>query len=218
VEWTYLWLFRHRLRFPNALVLRPVGTAIIWLANAVRIAAPVAIGPAGWQAVAEGGFHSQAGWPAFNAVALGLMFVSDRIGFIRAAGSAADSATPAEVGPAAAHTNPAAYRGYLTPRLQAAAFAEVPLGRFSWPSFFSSSVLVGALHGRSWLPGIQADLLFARALYRRGLRGDAVIAHATANGLIAVCGITGFSPFDWRVPVSPGTAWSVPGLIKGAKT
>ena len=49
VEWTYLWLFRHRLRFPHALVLRPVGTAIIWLANAVRIAAPVAIGPAGWR-------------------------------------------------------------------------------------------------------------------------------------------------------------------------
>jgi hypothetical protein len=35
---------------------------------------------------------------------------------------------------------------------------------------------------------------FALALYRRGHLGDVVIAYATANALIALCGLTGF-PF-----------------------
>ena len=83
-----------------------------------------------------------------------------------------------------------AFRGYLTRRLQAANFAEVPLGQFSWLSFVGSSVLFGALHGKYWLPGTMAGMLFALALYRRRRLGDAVIAHATVNALIAVYGIT----------------------------
>src|SRR5262249_15795068 len=40
-----------------------------------------------------------------------------------------------------------AFRGYLTRRLQAASFTDVPLGRFTWFSFVVSSVLFGLLHG-----------------------------------------------------------------------
>jgi exosortase/archaeosortase family protein len=69
----YLWYGRRGLRFPQAFLLLPLGTALIWLANAVRIAALIALGSWGWPAVALGGFHSQAGWLAFNAVALGLV-------------------------------------------------------------------------------------------------------------------------------------------------
>ncbi len=77
----YLWLFRAELRFPQALLLWPLGVAVLWLSNAVRIAALIAIGTAGWPEVALGGFHSQAGWLAFNAVALGLAVVARRMRF-----------------------------------------------------------------------------------------------------------------------------------------
>ena len=67
----WLCLFRKECRFPQALLLIPAGVAIIYLLNAVRIAALILIGNAGAPEIATGGFHSQAGWIAFNVVALG---------------------------------------------------------------------------------------------------------------------------------------------------
>lgn len=72
----YLWFCRGELRFPFALVLLPVGLAASFALNAVRIAALIAIGAWGAPQTASDGFHSQAGWLAFNAVALGLIVVS----------------------------------------------------------------------------------------------------------------------------------------------
>lgn len=69
----YLWLFRRDLRFPAALLLLPIGAVTIWVINAIRIVALIAIGAAGWPDVATGGFHSQAGWIAFNLIALGFV-------------------------------------------------------------------------------------------------------------------------------------------------
>ncbi len=60
-----------------------------------------------------------------------------------------------------------AFRGFLTRRLIAAEFTDIPPGRSSWPSFLISSALFGALHGR-WLAGTLAGMLYAGALYRRG--------------------------------------------------
>jgi CAAX prenyl protease-like protein len=78
-----------------------------------------------------------------------------------------------------------AFRGYLTRRLIAEEFDSVPMGQFSWFAFLVSSVIFGLLHGR-WLAGTLAGMLFAWALYRRGRLTDAVLAHATANGLITI--------------------------------
>src|SRR5262249_58040956 len=75
----YLWLFRDRLRFPQAFLLLPLGTLVIWLLNAVRIAALILIGTWGSRQVALGGFHSQAGWLAFNLAALALVFLTQRM-------------------------------------------------------------------------------------------------------------------------------------------
>jgi exosortase E/protease (VPEID-CTERM system) len=75
----YLWLFRGRLRFPHALLLLPVGIVTIWLANAVRIAALVAVGTSISPAIAVQGFHSQAGWIAFTTIALGMIFVAHKL-------------------------------------------------------------------------------------------------------------------------------------------
>jgi len=46
--------------------------------NALRIAILMLIGNAGFPDVAAYGFHSQAGWIAFNSVACGLAFLSRR--------------------------------------------------------------------------------------------------------------------------------------------
>ncbi len=79
----YFWVFRSELRFPNALLLLPVGIAAIWLLNAARIAALVSIGAHLSPSVAADGFHSQAGWIAFLLVTVGLMAISHRSSYFR---------------------------------------------------------------------------------------------------------------------------------------
>lgn len=75
----YLWMFRQELRFPAALFLLPLGAITIWIVNALRIVALIAIGSSGWPGVAAGGFHSEAGWIAFNATALGFVALGGRL-------------------------------------------------------------------------------------------------------------------------------------------
>ena len=72
-----LW-FRSEYVFPRALVLIPASIVAIFALNVVRIAVLILIGDAGFPDVAQYGFHSQAGWIAFNAVACGLVLVSRR--------------------------------------------------------------------------------------------------------------------------------------------
>lgn len=92
----WLWVSRRRRRWPASLFLVPAGLAAVWMANAVRIAALVIVGHSWSPAVAEGGFHSQAGWLAFNFVALGLVAVAGRTSwFVRAESTAGPSSWPA---------------------------------------------------------------------------------------------------------------------------
>jgi exosortase E/protease (VPEID-CTERM system) len=87
------WLiyFRRDYIFPRALLLIPAGVVAIYALNVVRIAALVLIGNAGHPDVAVYGFHSQAGWIAFNAVACGLVFLSRRSTWLnRSAARSAD--------------------------------------------------------------------------------------------------------------------------------
>jgi exosortase E/protease (VPEID-CTERM system) len=284
----YLWLYRADLRFPAALLLLPLAAVIIWLANSVRITALLALGTWVSKDVALGGFHSQAGWLAFNAVALGTIVLVQRSRFFSrrpveagarnetapylvplmvlvatlmvtgalAAGfdwlypvrvvtaglvlwyfwpryaelrwswswsavgigvavfvlwvalepaappGAADafSAGLAGLGPWGAAAwllfrvagsvvviplvEELAFRGYLTRRLIAADFRDVPVGEFRWFSFLVSSALFGALHGR-WVAGVLAGMLYALAAWRRRELSDAVVAHGTTNALLA---------------------------------
>ena len=290
----YLILFRHQLRFPNALLLLPLGAVAIWLANIVRIFALIEVGTRISRETALSGFHSQAGWIAFNAVALGLVALARYSPFFQTS-RAQDPAMPVHAGPsreavflgpfvaivatlmitAAFSTTgndplyplrlvavalplwlfrreyaaldwsvrwqsiaigafvyllwigrslaglwatgevgshslnlPAqlaavwviahvigsvitvplaeelAFRGFLTRRLISAEFDAIPAGRFTWFSFLLSSVAFGLLH-QHWPEGIAAGMLYAIAYYQRGSIGDAVVAHATTNGLLA---------------------------------
>ena len=292
----YLWFDRKTLRFPHVLWLLPLGTVVMWLANAVRIAALVAIGTWVSRDVAVGGFHSQAGWLVFVGIALGTVVLTGRCRWFTSAD--VEPLAPSRSNPVAPYLAPflaivamtmvtgacshpggfdwfyplrvlaavvvlwlfrrayleldwswswpaaamgvlaaavwliaasirgepvpttawpsqlaqlpmplaaawfffravgyvvtvpvaeeLAFRGYLTRRLIRADFEAVPLGQFSWLAFLVSSALFGALHGQNWLAGCVTGMLFAIALYRRGRIGDAIVAHATTNGLLAV--------------------------------
>jgi exosortase E/protease (VPEID-CTERM system) len=78
-----------------------------------------------------------------------------------------------------------AFRGYLMRKLVAENFERVGFKQFTWLSFSVSSVLFGLLHER-WIAGTLAGMGYALILYRRGQFSDAVVAHATTNGLIAI--------------------------------
>lgn len=77
----YLWIFRDRFRLSHVWLLLPIGAVAIWLANVVRIVALILVGTYLSAEVAVSGFHSQAGWIAFNAVTLGLIAVASKCPF-----------------------------------------------------------------------------------------------------------------------------------------
>jgi exosortase E/protease (VPEID-CTERM system) len=289
----YLFAFRKDLRFPAALVLLPIGAVAIWLLNAARVVALIAIGTSGWRDVALGGFHSQAGWIVFNALCLTFVALINRGGYFTKVSHAVveehhreQDSTAAYLGPfvtllavamvtgafaagfdflyplrlvavaavlwgcravyrtiewrpsmvsvaigtltfilwmamlpadvaakdgwptalqgmssagaalwlglrvigyvlVAPLAEELAFRGYAARRLIGSDIDRVPVGAFSWPSFLGSSALFGALHGQLWLQGTIAGMAFAGALYRRRSLGDAVVAHAMTNGLVA---------------------------------
>ena len=286
------WLvcFRREYIFPQALILIPCGLLLIFALNVLRIAVLVLIGDSGHPEVARYGFHSQAGWIAFNIAACGIAVASRRIGWLnRMAASSAEANTdnPTAVyllpllailtagilaralsggfdawdslrlvagavtllvwwpkskmlswrfswrGPLAGtlafalwilagkvflphSTMPAtliaapdwarygwivarvatsvlvvpiaeelAYRGYLLRRIVAADFEAVSFRAVgAWPLLLSSMAF-GLAHGSMWLPGIAAGAIYGAVLIRTQRIGEAVVAHATTNGLLA---------------------------------
>ena len=79
-----LWVFRHDLRFPRALALLPLGIALVWIANAVRILLLIVVGTIGYPNLALGGFHSIAGWAFFLIIGLGILFIARRMPYFSA--------------------------------------------------------------------------------------------------------------------------------------
>ena len=79
-----------------------------------------------------------------------------------------------------------AFRGFLLRRLVSADFESVAWRAFHWLPFLISSIAFGVLHGERWLAGTLAGMIYALVLMRRGRIGEAVIAHATTNALLAL--------------------------------
>ncbi len=102
----FFWCFRHEFRFPHAFLLLPAAVATIWVVNALRIAALVAVGSSVSRETAVGGFHSQAGWIAFNAVALAFVAVAWRIAWFRNQPDRSESATLLVTNPTAPYLIP----------------------------------------------------------------------------------------------------------------
>ncbi len=114
----WLLYFRREYLFPRALMLIPAGLILIFGLNVVRIAALMAIGNAGFPSVAVYGFHSQAGWIAFNVAAGGIAYTTRRSSWLSRSGSAPvgpSTATATTTAIAIATENPTA--AYLLPFL-----------------------------------------------------------------------------------------------------
>jgi exosortase E/protease (VPEID-CTERM system) len=75
----YMALFRRDIAFPAAFLLFPIGIALSWMLNVIRIAVLLAIGIEGAPDLAVGGFHSRAGWLAFTILAFALIFAARQI-------------------------------------------------------------------------------------------------------------------------------------------
>ena len=135
----YLWAFRDALRFPRALLLIPVATVAVWLANVVRIVALVLIGSWGWETLALGGFHRYVGALLFSAIALSIAYLAHRSPLLST--EAADSEPAAPAG---------ATTAYLSPMLAILAAALVT-GAFSVSEFdYAYPVRVLAAGGCLW--------------------------------------------------------------------
>jgi exosortase E/protease (VPEID-CTERM system) len=307
----WLGYFRREFRFPHALLLVPAGMLVIWLSNALRITALILIGVAGAPKVAAGGFHSQAGWIAFNCVALSFAIVTRQMPWFTArsltagrpqqstktsathnptaaylmpflailaaamicraasggfewlyplrflaaaavlwffrskyseldwgfggfsvlagcavfgiwlgldlmaganqassiAGGLASLPSPARVAwlvfrtAAAVITVPIAeelaFRGFLIRRLSSADFESLSPRHYTYVAILVSSLAFGLLHGDRWLAGTLAGLIYAAAFLRRGRIGDAVVAHATTNALLAAWVLVGSKWYLW---------------------
>lgn len=302
----WLWFMRREFRFPHALLLIPAGMSVMWLANAVRITALVLIGVAGAPEVAVGGFHSQAGWIAFNCVALSLAALSHRLPWVTRNAPAQPQVRSASHNPTTAYLMPfllilsvgmisravsggfewlyplrflaaaialwyfrskyveldwkfgwaaalngvavfaiwigldlllgshsdngiasglasipapariawlvfraaaacitvpiaeeLAFRCFLIRRLISADFETLDPRQYTLISVLISSVAFGLLHGDRWLAGTLAGLFYAAAFLRRGRIGDAVVAHATTNGLLTAWVLLGGKWYLW---------------------
>ena len=79
------WLFyaRRELRLQRAVWLVPVALGLMWVLNLVRISVLIALGDAGHADLALNGFHSEAGWIFFNAVAIGFLIAAQKIAWLR---------------------------------------------------------------------------------------------------------------------------------------
>lgn len=122
----WLWFFRRECRFPQALLLVPAGLLTIWIMNALRITVLILIGSVGAPDVAEGGFHSQAGWIAFNAVALGFALTVRRLRWVTVSGQ---EQTHEE---GSARTPVAAYLLPFLAILASAMISRAASGNFEW--------------------------------------------------------------------------------------
>jgi len=140
----WLWYFRRESRFPQALLLIPCALACVWMLNILRICALVMIGNAGAPEVAMVGFHSQAGWIAFTAVAFAFSMATRKLSWVRRIPS---SATADDSPPIAEDTSESpATRSYLLPFLAilAASFlSKAASGHFErlYPLRFVAAVI-----------------------------------------------------------------------------
>lgn len=75
----YLYIHKHEFKFPQSLLLFPIGAILIWLLNVLRIVLLILIGEHWSPEVAIGGFHSQAGWLTFILASLAMLWLASSV-------------------------------------------------------------------------------------------------------------------------------------------
>lgn len=78
----YLWLKRHELKFPQALLVLPLGVVLAYYANILRLVLLIALGTEVSPDIAMKGFHSQAGWISFTVLSIAMIYLIERSGYL----------------------------------------------------------------------------------------------------------------------------------------
>lgn len=166
----YFYAFRESLRFPNVWVLLPIGFALSWLLNVVRIATLFVLGASGHPELAVQGFHSHAGWLMFSILALAIIGVSTNAPWFQKNQTPVSDASPLSADWAAARIIPfAAFMGaalllstftlvpdlwygvkVLTMFFALAAYLPLYRSRFAW-QLDVFSIVVGISIGVLWI-------------------------------------------------------------------
>jgi exosortase E/protease (VPEID-CTERM system) len=155
----WLWLFRRDFRFPRALLVIPVGIVVLYLLNALRIAALILIGSAGAPEIAVHGFHSQAGWIAFNGVAVCLLIAAPRVRWLLVEGSSAS----VPLSPSRSGDPNSAYLMPLLTILVAAMLSRAASAQFEWLyplRFFAAAAILWRYRSVYRSPGQRLDWSF----------------------------------------------------------
>lgn len=196
----WLLYFRREYVFPRSLLLIPAGALLIFGLNVLRIAALVLIGHYGSREVAVYGFHSQAGWFAFNLAAGGVVLVSRRSPWLNRA------AVPA----AAGSRNPTA--AYLLPFLAILAAGIVARAVSSgFETFYALRLAAAAWMLRRYWPQ------FAALDWRISLRGPLAGVAVFALWMLAARLLT--APGSMPAPLADMTpAWRLLWLAGRAAT
>lgn len=84
-----------------------------------------------------------------------------------------------------------AFRAFLIRRLISPQFELLPARRYTLLAVVVSSAAFGLMHGNRWGVGVIAGVLYAVVYLRRGRIGDAVVAHAVTNALVAMMVLLG---------------------------
>ncbi len=143
-----VWLIyaRRELRLGRALLLIPVALGLMWALNLFRLVALIAIGDAGHPEIATQGFHSEAGWIAFNLVSLGFLFTAQNIQWFRATGLPAAVGSGAYGPQGSSHfvNVPAVYLGPFLAITAASVFSQAASAGFDrfYPLRFLAAIAV----------------------------------------------------------------------------
>jgi exosortase E/protease (VPEID-CTERM system) len=203
----WLLFFRREFRFPQSLLLIPAGMVVMWLSNAIRITVLILIGVAGAPGVALGGFHSQAGWIAFNCVALGFALYTRQMPWF-AAGS---NDKTKEHNPTAAYLMP-----FLV-ILAAGMVSHAVAGEFEWlyPLRFAAGVVTlwffrAKYREFDWRVGWSA-ILTGIAVFGIWIGLDLLAPTGNHNGIeSALASSPGFFRISWLVFRTAAAVITVP--------
>ncbi len=169
----YLFLFHREFRFPAVLVAYPVGICIIYAFNVLRVAALVSLGSSFSPSIALAGFHSNAGWIAFLAVATGLIAFLHRVRWCRAEEKQAPEPQKSR---SAASAEPGLVDALLFPFIALLASMLI-LGTLTVDFDYLYPVKVILVGAALW---------YFRAQYRLGLGKISMTALATGVGVFAL--------------------------------
>lgn len=148
----YIGLFRRELRFPQVLLLFPLGLALSWLFNVLRISVLLMIGLEGQAELAIGAFHSHAGWLSFTVLSLVLILASRAVPWFmrRDAAVSASTLPPFFRDPAVVRILP--FIVFMASALLASTWSQSPGELYLWRALAMGAGLALVWEGLRALP------------------------------------------------------------------